>query len=203
MPRLFVGTFLSAEGVEKLAKLSQANKHLDQKWNANIRWVDRSKFHITWVFLGEVSSDTIPQLIDRLDKAFKKPDDSGESLTVLYDRFELWPSERKARLAVVTPSTVPEAVLKLDNKIKTALNDFLPDGQSQHELTEFKPHLTILRFPRDHRHERNVKLKTADIEIPPSLFPIHHQITEVNLIESELGKPVDGYSKLATFRLAR
>lgn len=201
MPRLFVGTFLSAEGVDKLAKLSQANEHLLEKWNAKVRWVDRSKFHITWVFLGEVSRETIPQIIESLNETFEKPDDSGSPLTVLYNRFELWPSERKPRLAVVTPATVPDPVLELDTKIKTALKKFLPTDHNHHELKEFKPHLTILRFPRDHRHEKSVKPKAADIETPASLFPIEHRITEINLIESELGKHVDGYTKLATFNL--
>lgn len=199
MPRLFVGTFLEAEGVEKLTKLSQANSHLAEKWNANIRWVDRSKFHITWVFLGEVGSEKIPDVIDCLSEAFGKPDGSLESLSVQYDRVELWPSEKKARLAVVTPSTVPDEILKLDTKIKAAVKSFLPDSENQHELKGFKPHLTILRFPRDHRHERNRILRTTDIEVPPSMFPIHHKIKEVNLIESELGKAIDGYTKLATF----
>ncbi len=201
MPRLFVGTFLSEEGVDKLAKLSQVNEHLVEKWNAKVRWVDKSKFHITWVFLGDVSKETIPQVLESLNETFEKPDDSRGPLTVLYNRFELWPSERKARLAVVTPTTVPSPVLELDTKIKTALKNFLPTDHNHHELKEFKPHLTILRFPRDHRHEKSVRPKTADIETPASLFPIEHRITEINLIESELGKHIDGYTKLATFSL--
>jgi 2'-5' RNA ligase len=201
MPRIFVGTFLSDEGVDKLAKLSQANEHLCETWNAKVRWVDRSKFHITWVFLGEIGTEKIPQIIESLSEAFEKPDDSRELLTVVYDRFELWPSERKARLAVVTPSTVPEQVLELDSKIKTAVKSFLPAVETPHELNVFKPHLTVLRFPRDHRHEKNVKPKRSDVQIPDSLFPIRHDIKEFSLIESELGKPIDGYIKLATFTL--
>ncbi len=201
MPRLFVGTFLSPEGVEKLAKLSQANEHLAEKWNTNIRWVDKSKFHITWVFLGEVSSDLVPSVIESLNETFGKLDGSFDSLTINYDRVELWPSERKARLAVVTPSTVPDAVLKLDNKIKSALKEFLPVGEKQHELKEFRPHLTVLRFPGDFRKQQNRRLKAEDIDRSPSFFPLEHHIQEVNLIESELGKHIDGYSKLATFRL--
>lgn len=201
MPRLFIGTFLSEEGVNKLAKLSQANEHLNTSWNVNVRWVDRSKFHITWVFLGEIEREKIPLIIESLTEAFEKPHDRMESLTVRYDRFELWPSERKARLAVVTPSSVPAQVLELDTKIKTAVKSFLATSESQHELHVFKPHLTILRFPRDHRHERNVNPRNADIQAPNSLFPIHHDIKEINLIESELGKNVDGYTKLATFTI--
>ncbi|MDZ4833058.1 MAG: hypothetical protein SGJ27_04585 [Candidatus Melainabacteria bacterium] len=261
MPRLFVGTFLSNEGVEKLANLSQANEHLQTAWNAKVRWVDRSKFHITWVFLGEIESKTIPDVIGELKLAFGEPTQlagleanvqlaearlaepqlaepriakpqltepqltetqhpepqlpdpqladalfqptgsAGGPLTLMYEKFEVWPSERKARLAVVTPSTVPDEVLQLDKRIKNALAKFLQSDQSQHELKDFKPHITVLRFPRDHHHKPNSKTKVSDIATTDALFPIRHEIHEIALIESELGNHVDGYRKLATFQL--
>jgi RNA 2',3'-cyclic 3'-phosphodiesterase len=202
MPRLFVGTFLSDEGVEKLVRLSQANESLSESWKTKIRWVDRSKFHITWVFLGEIESEKIPEIIRELNTAIADPI-VQKPLTINYDKFELWPSERKARLAVTTTSEISKDVLNLDATIKQALNKFLIEEQSQHELKVFKPHLTILRFPRDYKPNPRLKTRAADIEFNKDFFPLKQEINEIALIESELGKHVDGYRKLAIFSLQK
>lgn len=201
MPRLFVGTFLSDDGVEKLAGLASANQHLLEEWNAKVRWVDKSKFHITWVFLGEIETETIPKIVDELKLAFESKPNEDQPLSLVYDRFEIWPNARNARLAVIAPTTVPDGALHLDLTIKTALKKFLQSDQSHHELKDFKPHITVLRFPRDHRHEKQVRPKVEDIKMTDHLFPILHEIKEIALIESTLGQHVDGYRKLATFPL--
>jgi len=198
MPRLFVGTFLSNDGIDKLANLSGANEHLKEAWNAKIRWVDRTKLHITWVFLGDVESEVIPYMISELKLAVSSLS-LREKLVVNYERFELWPNERKARLAVVVPKTIDPEVFTVDATIKKALKKFLPKDQLKHERKEFQPHITVLRFPHDHKASGTARI--ADLAVPEGIFPIEHIVDEIALIESDLGKDVKGYEKLAAFQL--
>lgn len=204
MPRLFVGTFLSEEGVGKIQTLSSNNERLGEKWNARIRWVAKDKLHITWLFLGEVKTEAIPDLISALTESLPEP--GQEALTLFYDRFELWPSQSKARLGVITPSAVPDQVLITDAIIKKGLRPFIRKDQRQHERKNFQPHITVLRLSHDHHRLKssgsaNNKPRSADVWLQENIFPIKHEIDEIALIESDLGKQIQGYEKLARFRL--
>lgn len=207
MPRLFVGTFLSEEGAGKLARLASANANLDRLWNTKVRWVGENKLHITWLFLGEINSEIMPDLQSALGDAVQalKAKGSCENLILRYDRIELWPTERKAKLAVITPATVPDQIEVIASSIKASLKKFVPADQQMHEHKSFKPHLTAFRFSRDFNRAKHslgaTSIRTADIAIPDDIFPIEHPIAEIALIESDMGKQMQGYERLFSFDL--
>lgn len=198
MPRLFVGTFLSEEGSDRLTKLSRDNSHLAETWRAKIRWTHRNKLHITWVFLGDVNEHAIPHVISGLKDAIDSISLEKKPLALSYDRIEVWPNERKARLAVLTPHSTPDDVFKLDDAIKGAVAKFISPEQQQHEFKTFRPHITMLRFP-DGQRSFNVQL--SDFRLGDSILPIPHEINEVHLIQSTFGGNMHEYTRLATFRI--
>ncbi|MBX3076008.1 RNA 2',3'-cyclic phosphodiesterase [Candidatus Obscuribacterales bacterium] len=200
MPRLFVGTFLSDDGIERLAKLSADNRTLGETWNAKIRWTKGDKLHITWVFLGDVDSEAIPDVISALKLAISSFTLKQKPLTLLYDRIELWPNEKQARLAVLTPSSTPADVFTLDDAVKRAVGKFISPSQKQHEFKNFRPHLTLLRFA-DGQRRRSPIPKTTDIEIADSLMPLEHKINDLHLIESTAQPDAHQYKSLERFQL--
>lgn len=217
MPRLFVGTFLSAEGIERVAKLSQDNAHLADIWRAKIRWTHRYKLHLTWVFLGDVYEHAIPHVISGLKDAMDSISLEEKPLALSYDRIEVWPNERKARLAVLTPHSTPDDVFKLDDAIKGAVAKFISPEQKQHEFKTFRPHITLLRFSDGQRRsgagassesegdlkqlEGNYKARVSDFVVKESMFPIAHEIDEVHLIQSTFAANSHKYESLAKFTL--
>jgi 2'-5' RNA ligase len=200
MPRLFVGTFLTAEGIEKLVDVQKQKHNINETWKRKLRWVNRHKLHITWVFLGDIEEQAIPDVVSDLRTAISSVSLCTKPITLNYDRFELWPNERKARLAVVTPSQISNDVITIGDTIKSCLQKYISKGQIQHEYKDFQPHVTILRFQDNGKSTTRARHpKSTDLDLPVSIFPIAHKITEVHLIESDLNKKENGYSVIETF----
>jgi 2'-5' RNA ligase len=200
MPRLFVGSFLTDEGIERLARLSAENQQLAETWRAKIRWTRGEKLHITWVFLGEVHSEAIPDLISELQTAIDSLASVLKPLTISYDTIELWPNERQAALAVLTPSSPPNDTFKLVDAVKRAVGKFISPTQKQHEFKTFRPHLTLLRFS-DGQRRRSPLPKTSDVIIDKTILPVVHEIRDLHLIESAPGSKSNEYRSLAQFSL--
>lgn len=202
MARLFVGSFLSESGRASVQAIAKDSGHLNQSWNTKIRWVDQSKLHMTWIFLGDIEDAFIPDISAKLAKAVS--DCRSETpLELNYDQFELWPNERKARLGVITPSVVPIQIFKIDKILKQELREFLPGGNKQHEKNDFQPHITVLRFPHRKKgaNTERVTARVSDVEIASNVFPVYHLIDQIALIESDLGKATSGYEAISVFRL--
>src|SRR5262249_56238257 len=98
--RLFLGTFLSAEQQELLGELKGQNDKLVVAWGRRLRWVKHVKLHMTWLFLGKTESSAIDTIGERLSGIVT----GYAPMQVTYDRLEFWPSARKPRQLVVTPS---------------------------------------------------------------------------------------------------
>lgn len=202
MPRLFVGTFLSPESIDKIIELPDLNSDLGDRWNAKIRWTDKSKLHLTWVFLGEVEKSLIPDVISAVETAITGLKLETQSLAVNYEKFELWPDERNAKLAVFAPHSVPPELAKIKDAIKGAVSSFIPKSQLKHEFKSFRPHITVLRFNNEHTRSKNRSpIKGSDVKLPASLFPIRQSIEDICLIESRLNSTPSTYETLASFPL--
>lgn len=203
MPRVFVGTFLPEDGRASVGALARDNSHLSESWHTKVRWVDQSKLHMTWIFLGDIQDDLIPEVSTALGKAVGRCRQEG-LLDIEYDRFELWPNERKARLGVITPSMVPNQIITVDKTLKEALRAFLPKSERQNERTDFRPHITILRFPH-HKGKDSKKPRPGasikDVVIGSAVFPLIHPIDRIELIASDMGKPQQGYETICAFEL--
>lgn len=218
MPRLFVATYLSPEGAQRVQELARANEALGEKWNARVRWVTVDKLHLTWLFLGDVVEESVGEVAGALGQSVAylasgclpgslggSPGSSSSLAALGYDHFELWPSPRKARLGVIVPSAVPESIVELAQSISSNLSRFLTPEQQDATRRQFKPHLTVMRLGSSTRkggaHSGKFKphISMDGIIVPPQVFPIHQSIDRVELIESDMGKKVQGYVTRASF----
>lgn len=188
--RLFVGTFLTDEGRSRISKLqAKYGQKLIQSWNTKPRWVDESKLHLTWFFLGEIRQDLVGQITKKVEDALG----GVEKMSVKYDRLELWPSPRKPRLLVLSASSLPEKVEETSSALREILNPYV----EKKETRRFRPHITLARLPRDFHGELSLpdELKEDD------LIPFDHDLQEISLIESQMGTPGVPYVPLKSFTL--
>lgn len=222
MPRLFVATYLDSGGVQRVQQLGRANPSLGEKWNLRARWVTADKLHLTWLFLGDVEEELVGEVAAALGAAVgdcasngdpcgstsnptisSTRNPSGGVPSVSYEHFELWPSPRKARLGVIAPSMVPNEIAELARSISKNLSTFLTADQQESNKRPFKPHLTVLRFNPESRrgggHSGKPRASIEDVIVPSNTFPIHQLIDRVELIESDMGKRVQGYVTRASF----
>jgi 2'-5' RNA ligase len=102
------------------------------------------------------------------------------------------------RQFVLTPSAVPDQVQTIVSNIRSSLKGLVPDP----DYKTFKPHITLMRFDRLPAN----KPKGPPIQIPPDFpapgsLPITHDIAEVSLIESHMGRGNDEYEQIFTVPL--
>ena len=195
--RLFVGTFLSAEQQELLGELKRQNDRLVDAWGKRLRWVKYVKLHMTWLFLGKTDESAVDAIGERLSGIVT----DYAPMQVTYDRLEFWPSARKPRQLVMTPSVVPDQLSSLAGHIKAGLKDYTEKPEDR----QFRPHLTLLRM----QHEQTARASHAErrrLELPTwfdtkVFLPLVHDILSLALIESHLGKGGDDYEVLKSFQL--
>ncbi len=132
--RLFIGSRLSGEGRRSLERYYQRRDLLGFDWPGRIAWTDPEKWHLTWLFLGDVPIDRIETLKTRLLRI--APHLQAPMLRL--DRVEIWPSVRQPRMAVWGGEGAFMAPVA--QAVRDAFFDF-PDNRV------FRPHVTLARFP--------------------------------------------------------
>jgi 2'-5' RNA ligase len=98
------------------------------------RPVPAENFHLTLKFLGSIDTARIADICE----AAAAVRTSGERLTVVLDRLDVW---RRAGVLVLSPQQPPPALLRLVYDLEQAL---LPFGLED-APREFRPHLTLAR----------------------------------------------------------
>jgi 2'-5' RNA ligase len=94
---------------------------------------------------------------------------------------------------VLTPPTIPGELSNFANCVRDELSVFC-EKQDGHA---FRPHLTLLRFPRDYKVAIHIPAGLQESQ----LLPIHQKLKEISLVESHLGSRNDSYVRLAGFEL--
>lgn len=218
MPRLFVGTFLADSDQAKLAKLKGANLYISKGWGRKVRFIDQEKLHLTWAFIGEVDHSKLELIAREVETAIGKlaeeVDGVGlvpryQSLEIDYDRIELWPNSRRARLGVLAAAEAPDKVLQLGLILEGALDKYKPEAERNKRPRDFRPHITVFRVDQPRRNtpqggrggNRPSSMDEADIEIPPGTLPIKQRIDTVALIESCMNIQPPVYKVLRSFSL--
>lgn len=168
MPRLFIGSFLVGPEAERISSITRARAdqfssgfksrlRLDQSLNSGsdalphkdkefrIRALPKEKLHMTWLFLGEVGSDQVEEITGIFTVTLEQLKNklSRTAFEISYDHLSLWPSEDKARVAVLRPSVPPPEVAIIDSEIRAALSDF---QENEEAYPQFNPHLTLFRI---------------------------------------------------------
>jgi 2'-5' RNA ligase len=180
--RLFVGTFLSQ--AERSPLDVELHESLSLQWKTKIRKVRIDKLHLTWVFLGDLDSQKEDQTVSALTEAVQglKP------CSLAYTQFELFPSSRHPSLVALTPESIPERASLIDTKLKRSLRSLCVKEERSH----FRPHITVMRFPRQSRGRFNIP---ADFP-PEGILPVTHRIDKICLIHSHYDQGQDLYEVL-------
>ncbi|WP_341501979.1 RNA 2',3'-cyclic phosphodiesterase [Gallaecimonas sp. GXIMD4217] len=125
-----------------LSLTSPQQKSLD-KWRRDVlgdragRPVPMANFHLTLAFLGHLSPDQIRGLCETAAALSWSP------FTLTLDSFGQW---RRAGIAYLAPSTVPEPLRALALQLREAGRD---QGGFD-ETRDFKPHITLCRKAHGH-----------------------------------------------------
>jgi len=197
--RLFIGSVLESNEQNDAAKLRQIwEPSFAKEWSGcHLRWVRPNKLHITWLFFGscnEVQEVEIRARISELVATFQKSNKTDSQYYLSYSRLEIFGSSLRPTALVLTPLAVPDGLTHLAGRIRQELSQLCEKPQEH----EFRPHLTLLRFPRDYHREVRVPDELKD----SPLLPLKQNISELSLIESHLGSKNDTYMSLTSFRLA-
>lgn len=181
--RLFIGTRLSGAGRAALDAFYAGRNALDFGWPGRIAWTAPEKWHLTWLFLGDVPEDRLESLKERLPGVV--PDLSPPVLRL--NRLEIWPSAKRPRMAVWCGDG--EALTPVAQGIREAYFDFPEDKP-------FRPHVTLARFRSNDRG-------TRQILVPRDYWPqpADWRIGEITLFRSHL-KGDGTYEALCTASLS-
>jgi 2'-5' RNA ligase len=220
MSRLFLGTFLPEEDQARLRIVQQKNRELESRWNCRVRWVQPTKLHLTWLFLGDIEEARIAELekgIEQIRPEFFSPGD------LVYDRMEVWFGRDLPRHLVLTPSQMSDKLVRLVTLVRTKLIDFVAEDYRQQAKNQFRPHVTLMRFqklsgedPRlpletkanglhpfaERRKLRTKELPAGAIEGMADVLPIKHALDCLELISSNQAGSSHAYSIVKSFPLA-
>jgi len=189
--RLFVGTYLSPQQQESLGTLSERKLELEKDLNCRVRLVKQHKLHLTWLFLGDVEAQRVPEICQKLKTVLL----STKEMSLIYKQMQLWPSVKKARMIVLTPEKVPAEV----HNLAAAIFSELAPCVKKIGHREYHPHITLARLQREDFEAASLKI--PDWFMHDCCLPITHQIARIELIQSELGKQADEYQTLFSLDL--
>lgn len=99
------------------------------------KMVDRRKWHVTLVFIGEFPEALIPELLMKISHIEVQP------FRLRFDRLSFFPRPKIACLEVMT---VPDELRQLKGDLESAL---LPYDVAPEDL-EYRPHITAVRAAR-------------------------------------------------------
>jgi 2'-5' RNA ligase len=222
MPRLFLGSFLTTEQQSAFAHLKEINCSLDGQWQYQIRWVNSSKLHLTWLFLGQVELAENPELLEKVS-GLLAANQLERPLSITYDRLEAWSVQAAPRHLVLTPSQPSKQFLELAQQVRDGLGDFVANQAKQQASKELKPHLTLMRLnsfysgraegqnsPDENGHPLSSQREMRANELSylkivglADLLPLVHKLETISLIESYNDGDSHKYRILKQFPLSQ
>ena len=156
------------------------------------RWVSTSGIHLTLKFLGDVSSDRVPEITQAIERGCR----SSAPFRISLSTAGFFPNAHRLRVVWVGVDGDVEMLLQLQRAVESELNalGFAPEGRG------FQPHLTLARMrdyarPSD-REEMAKRINTVQVDTHSEM-----QVREVHLIRSELHPTGAVYTSLATVPL--
>lgn len=181
---------LKAEQAELLGKLKdQIEPLLTEWWHCKLRFVRPEKLHTTCLFLGDCDETEEADILSLMSDEIPKL----KSCTLHYDRLSFFGSSARPNAMVLLPSHVPDEMKTIGRTVRTLLSGFCKNKEN----LEFRPHLTIFRFPKEHRRRYELK---EPLNLTAYL-PLVQEIKQISLIESHLGSQAADYEIIAEFKL--
>lgn len=139
---------------------------------ADVRWEQPDKFHITLKFLGDCEQEMIPPLQSRL----QLPLGEIRLFDVVYQSLGGFPDSHHPRIVWIGTAENPAI-----NDLQSQIEDVCTQFGFKKEDRAFHPHITLGRV-KDSRNLQRLteRLKTITFE------PIHERCVEVHLMRSEM-----------------
>jgi 2'-5' RNA ligase len=151
-----------------------------------LRWVPADSWHVTLVFLGEVSERSLGTLVDAVTPLLERTPRMQLALTHL----GWFPSAMKPRLLVLhAEPCAPLMQLHSDLAAELRREGF------HSERREYRPHLTLARLQGSRKQFNPPAL--------PPIRPLQLELSEVVLFESVPGGHSRDYKPLHRFGLGR
>jgi 2'-5' RNA ligase len=189
-----IRTFVAIELDEALLKvLHQVQGELKRAPVARqARWVSPAGIHLTLKFLGDISSDRIPEITQAIERGCR----SSAPFRISLSTAGFFPNAHRLRVVWVGVDGDVQMLLQLQRAVESELNalGFAPEGRG------FQPHLTLARM-RDYAHpaereEMAKRINTVQVDTHAEM-----QVREVHLIRSELRPTGAVYTSLAAVPL--
>jgi len=189
-----IRTFVAIELDETLlSTLRQVQDELKRAPAARMaRWVSANGIHLTLKFLGDVSSDRVPEITQAIQRGCQVFAPFRISLSAA----GFFPNAHRLRVVWVGVGGEVETLLKLQRAVESELNalGFAPEGRG------FQPHLTLARV-RDYarpaeREELAKRIGAVQVDAGSEMW-----VRQVHLIRSELRPTGAVYTPLATVAL--
>ncbi len=160
---------------------------------SGITWVKPENIHITLKFLGETSTDLLPQIEQRIASICREipPFELSSKQVGVFPRWEM------PKVLWVGVDASPESMFQLA-KLKNALEGELEPLGFAAETRPFKPHLTIGRV-KNQRTAQSVVEHFRHIRMPEYNIPVK----QIELMRSQLTPTGAIYSVLKSFPLKK
>jgi 2'-5' RNA ligase len=187
-------TFVAIELDDALLKgLRQVQDELKRAPVARLaRWVSPPGIHLTLKFLGDVSSDRVPEITQAIERGCH----SSAPFRISLSAAGFFPNAHRLRVVWVGVDGDVEMLLQLQRTVESELNalGFAPEGRG------FQPHLTLARMrdyarPAD-REEMAKRIGAVQVDSHSEMWA-----REVHLIRSELRPTGAVYTSLAAVPL--
>ncbi|MBI5471811.1 MAG: RNA 2',3'-cyclic phosphodiesterase, partial [Ignavibacteriae bacterium] len=166
--RLFIGIAIPAEIRSQISEVVRELKSA----NANVRWEQIDKLHITMKFLGDTPDHQVPSIVTALESlATKVP-----AFRVTYSGVGCFPNKREPRIIWVGVDEGNSVLVPLAESIDALMTTF----GFEKEDKRFHPHVTIGRVKN--QHNMRDLLRTME-----SITFVSHPttISELALVKSE------------------
>ena len=160
---------------------------------SGITWVKPENIHITLKFLGDTSTDLLPQIEQRISRICREipPFELSSKQGGVFPRWEM------PKVLWVGVDAAPESMFQLA-KLKNALEGELEPLGFTAETRPFKPHLTIGRV-KNNRTAQTVVEHFRRIRMPEYNIPVE----QIELMRSQLTPAGSIYTVLKSFPLKK
>lgn len=186
--RLFIASPLTGPALTELAAFEKRRHAIEALVPYPIKWVPPDNWHLTWVFLGNTSSEALENICGQLPGLLH----GLEPLTLDLNQCAFWPSQKKPQVLVWYTQTDRGPVFDLARALESA---FFPD---KHAGQKWIPHITLARLkPKDAIIQQTRPVSQAAAQ---RIFPNPHswRIESIHVYESFLKPTGAEYHSLYT-----
>ena len=180
--RVFIGIFAGDQVKPILSLLkSIVNCHPRQ-----IKWIPLKNIHLTLSFLGDVSINDIPDIVQAVEQNI-----ATAQFQLSISGTGVFPSSRSPKVLWLGIDKGIDALKLLHEQVVRSVTDF----KDNYENNTFVPHISIARIRRSHR-------KNDVLPLLNSVYsPIDLEVNSISMYESKLLPEGAQYTIINTFPL--